>query len=462
MAKTVQSPSEELQFSDEIIERLIIKKIYVDTAYSQLFQEVYDKRWVQNQIRGTLIRFILAYYAKANGSPTKEMLIALIGKKAESDSTFPKIEEFTLELELCLNTNLDTQNSDLVKDTIFNWIRQRGVYYAIIDNLSQIENRKDVTKTIAAFEKVLNASLDTDYGVNYFADVQKHISILQSPSERLSTGYKELDFVFNGGLLKSGRCLFVPFGQPGIGKSLFLSNLAVNALMQNKTVVVFTLELAEHIYLQRVDAHITDIEINSIPSQGQLALEKIKKFHEKYPGGNLIIKEYPPSSVSCAHFENFLNKLKIKGILPDLILVDYLKLVNPKHPYSGMNSYQKLDAVATELRAMSANFNCPVVSPHQLNRSGANNTDLGMEHVAESFAINHVSDAICALFQGDNDKEAGRINGVILKNRLGGHVGRVLSWDIDYKTLRISDGNATTVAEKAITKDLEELNLLGM
>jgi archaellum biogenesis ATPase FlaH len=457
-----QTEIEELQFSDDTIERILIKKSCVDSAYAQLFSEVYDKRWIQHPVRGTLLRFILAYYAKTNSAPTQEMLLALLSKKIGTDPTLPTLEEFSAELKQCLDNNLDIQNSDLVKETVFNYIRQRGVYYAIIDNLSQIESRKDVTKTIKAFEKVLNASLDTDYGVDYFADAEKHIEILQSPAERLSTGYRELDYVFNGGLLRNGRCLFVPFGQPGIGKSLFLSNLAVNALMQNKTVVVFTLELAEHIYLQRVDSHITDVEINSIPANGSVVLEKIKKFHAKYPNGNLIIKEYPPSSVSCAHFENFLNKLKVRGVVPDLILVDYLKLVNPKTSFTGMNSYQKLDAVATELRAMSANFNCPVVSPHQLNRDGSNNTDLGMEHVAESFAINHVSDVICALFQGENDKEAGKMNAVILKNRLGGHVGRILNWDIDYKTLRISDGSSTTVADKVLSKDLEELNLLGM
>lgn len=453
---------DELQFTDEIIERLIVKRIFVDNAYAQLFSEVYDRRWIQHASRGGILRFTLAYYAKTGTIPDHEMLIALVSKKADQDPTFPRPEEFTAELNACLAVNLDVQSPDLVKDTIFNYIRQRGVYYAIIDNLSQIESRKDVSKTITAFEKVLNASLDTDFGVNYYADAAKHIEILSSPSERLPTGYRELDFVFNGGMLRRGRCLIVPYGQPGIGKSLILSNVAMNVLMQNKTVVVFTLELAEHIYLQRVDAHITQLEINSIPSQGALALDKIRAFHKKYPGGNLIIKEYGPGTVSCAHFENFLGKLRAKGIIPDVILVDYLKLVNPKHSFAGMNSYQKLDMVATELRALSASMNCPVISPHQLNRSGSNNTDLGMEHAAECFAINMVADAVFALYQGENDREAGKLNAVMLKNRLGGHVGRVLNWDIDYRTLRISDGSETTIADKALTQDLEELNLGGI
>ena len=52
---------------------------------------------------------------------------------------------------------------------------------------------------------------------------------------------------------------------------------------------------------------------------------------EKVKGtsGSLIVKEYPTKHASTETIKNHLNRLKNRGIEPDLIAIDYADLLKP-------------------------------------------------------------------------------------------------------------------------------------
>ena len=85
--------------------------------------------------------------------------------------------------------------------------------------------------------------------------------------------------------------------QSGLGKSVFMSNMAVNFLKQNLSVVVISLEMSQDVYAQRFDAHISQKNINKLKENETTAIQRIKEFYKKYPKSNLFIKEYPPRSI---------------------------------------------------------------------------------------------------------------------------------------------------------------------
>ena len=131
----------------------------------------------------------------------------------------------------------------------------------------------------------------------------------------------------DGGFLKDGRSLYLIMAQAGLGKSVFLSNMAVNFLKQNLKVVVISLEMSEDVYACRFDAHISKKNINRLKENESEAVERIKEFYKKYPGANLIIKEYPPKSVTCNDIQAYLENLRNAGQQFDVVIVDYLNLV---------------------------------------------------------------------------------------------------------------------------------------
>jgi hypothetical protein len=95
--------------------------------------------------------------------------------------------------------------------------------------------------------------------------------------------------------------------------------------------------------------------------------------------------------------------------------------------------------VSEKLRAISYEMHCPVISAIQTNTEGMNNADVGMQNISQSRGIAFTADFLMALFQTQEDREGGYIRARILKNRLGGMVGKVLQFSLDPHSLLLSD-----------------------
>lgn len=76
-------------------------------------------------------------------------------------------------------------------------------------------------------------------------------------------------------------------------------------------------------------------------------------------------------------------------------------------------------------------------------------TDISMNNTSDSASINMDADAIFALFQLEGERELGRVNVKILKNRLGGYVETIFPMMVNYETLKISDWNQENDADDA-------------
>jgi len=88
---------------------------------------------------------------------------------------------------------------------------------------------------------------------------------------------------------------------------------------------------------------------------------------------------------------------------------------------------------------LSYKYNMPVDTACQVNTAGMNNEHVGMENIAESRGIAHTADFIVGLFQTDQDRNNSQISTRILKNRLGGEVGKTIPFKLNASTLVLTD-----------------------
>ena len=110
--------------------------------------------------------------------------------------------------------------------------------------------------------------------MDYFDEnaMSRHWEYINNPEAKISTGWQALDMYTNGGFLKDGRSLYLIMAQAGLGKSVFLSNMAVNFLKQNLSVVVISLEMSEDVYAMRFDAHISNSNVNRLKENEESAV----------------------------------------------------------------------------------------------------------------------------------------------------------------------------------------------
>jgi len=436
------SKQKDTDFTNDVIEKLLLKKIYTDVSYTAIFQDIFDSRWCENDSNSILIKLIIAFYKQYERLPNQKIVSAMLMKYAEKHTNidydtiikhFIEVRSFDLDL-----------TEDCCKENLKRFMHNRGLYFAIFDNINDIEKNKSIDKCLQRFEKIQSVTFDDNLGLDYFNDMDKHWNYMLNPEARISVGWPSLDRITYGGFLSEGRSLYIFMGQPGLGKSTVLSNITHQLLKQEKTVVVISLEMSQDVYAARFDAHISEDNINHLRQTATSSREKIQTFFKDHPNANLFIKEYPPRTIRPSDIEIYLDKLIAKGVKIDAIVIDYLNLVNPQTSRDSSNSYSDVLAVSEKLRALSYKYLAPVITATQANTEGFNNADIGMEHISESRGIAHVGDFIAALYQLDDDLENGIINMKILKNRLGGKIGKVLNFKLNPDTLVLDDISITS------------------
>lgn len=436
----------ELDFSRDDIEKMLFKKASLDKKWMNILVGTFDKRFFKTPNLAMLADLQVRYYEKYGQAPSMKTLAAMakayaVKYPAESIE-MADVNELIKEISTFdLNLPEDVLNSNLKE-----FIRRNAFYNALYDNAGLLNSNEDgyekvVAKCLENFDRVQKITFnDTDLGLNYFNEdaMKQHWEYIKNPEAKLSTLWPSLDTYTHGGFLKDGRSLYLVMAQAGLGKSLFLSNLAVNFLKQGLSVVVISLEMSEDVYAQRFDAHISREDINHLNENGEQAVERIKKFYKEHPTSNLYIKEYPPKSVTSNDIRAYLESLKNNGHKFDAIIIDYLNLVKSASKQNDNMFLDGLD-VSEKLRAISYEFKAPVISAIQTNTEGMNNENVGMENISQSRGIAFTADFLMALFQIDEDRENGFIRARILKNRLGGQVGKVLQFTVNKSNLLLED-----------------------
>jgi replicative DNA helicase len=270
-----------------------------------------------------------------------------------------------------------------------------------------------------------------------------------------------LDDKLGGGFMKNGKSLYLFFGQTNVGKSIFLGNIATNVLEQNKTVVLISMEMSEEVYAKRISACISDIPMSDlkeeIPSL-KTYLNNYKNNHEK---SKLIIKEFPPKSVTPTHIKTYIHRLVRKGIKPELIVIDYLSLISSGT--KGLNSYESQKEVAEQIRSLSYEFECSIVTAVQTNRSGYGDNQPELESTSESMGIAHTVDAQISIWTSEEDKDLHVIHMGVVKNRFGPRDCQTIL-EIDYPTLKLKEPDDViddlAVKTRPIKKNIESSNNL--
>jgi len=254
----------------------------------------------------------------------------------------------------------------------------------------------------------LKLGSSTDFGYDYLVDFEKRFQI--KSRNPITTGWDEIDQLSKGGL-GSGE-LGVVIAPTGAGKSMVLVHLGTEALKLGKTVVHYTLELADSVVASRYDSCLTGIELRDLYSFKEQIFESVQNL-----AGKLIIKEYPTKSASTNTIKLHLEKLKMRGVKPEMIIVDYGDLLKPIS--SQREKRQELETIYEELRGIAQENSCPVWTASQTNRSGLNAEVITMESISEAFNKCFVSDFIFSVSRTIEDKttNSGRI--FIAKNRNG-------------------------------------------
>ena len=429
----------------EFIEKLVMKNCLENEQFLSITIPYLKTDLFSNKHNKRIVELLQKYFSKFNRKPTStELLVFLNSDKLKEAYSIVKNNSDNITEEIDYNTLLDHTERFLKLQGFQNTLLQ------IAEKWDSVTDKEDLVSFYNNVEKIIGYSLRSSEGHNYFDEIETHIDNLLTETNHLSTGIEWLDELLGGGFLQEGRSMYIFAGETNVGKSIFLHNMAVNIMKQNKKVILFSLEMSEQMYNIRITSTISELDNNTLKDNVEGIRDGAMRFKMMRPDAGLIVKEYPPNSITPAILKTYTKQIiSTKKFKPDAIVVDYLNLLTS----DGNNSYEKIKNISEQLRALSYEFQCPVITATQLNRtgySGAGSSSQaqvydqrgpGMSSVSESYGTGATADAVVGLFRTDQDKEDNAIHVNIMKNRFGSNHG-VTRLGMNYRTMTVFEDDA--------------------
>ena len=325
-----------------------------------------------------------------------------------------------------------------IYDKTLNFIKQHMMREALLKSIDFLE--KDNFEQIESeIKKVIKFNLDTSLGLR-LADVTKRYEKIKAlETEKVPTGFPQLDGILNGGWGR--KELYAVAAPPGIGKSIFLANWAVQAVKQNYNALVYTLEISEERLSMRHDAILTKIHMDELIYDIDKLKEKYKMF-AKTSKAHLWVKEFPTKMASIntlkGHFEQLYT---FEDFIPDVIFVDYAGLMKPS--FRAGDSYEDLKTIYEDLRGWAGELGIPIITAAQTNRKslddkGGTKEIITQAQVAESLGITQILDMFLTITQSRSEKEEGLINLYIDKHRHG-ESSKQIKHSINYRNFILEE-----------------------
>lgn len=223
------------------------------------------------------------------------------------------------------------------------------------------------------------------------------------------TGFKRMNELL-GGLQKSD--LLILAGRPGMGKSAFATNIAFNAartrvldedVERGHAIAFFSLEMSAEQLALRILAEESGVPSDRI-RRGQIDqhdFDKVFEAAEELSRLKLFFDDTPAISVSALR-TRARRLLRTEKRL-DLIVVDYLQLMQPPRTARTDNRVQEISEITRGLKAIAKELDVPVLALSQLSRAVEQREDKRpqLADLRESGSIEQDADVVMFIYRDE-------------------------------------------------------------
>jgi len=258
----------------------------------------------------------------------------------------------------------------------------------------------------------------------------------------VASGFAELDRITNG-FQKSD--LVIVASRPAMGKSSFAMNVAqYAALHDNRTVVVFSLEMSSEQLVMRMLCTEASVDSQRIKEGliGNTEMGKLMEVMEPMSRAKIYLDDTSGASVPVIRSK--CRRLAARVGL-DLIVIDYLQLMQASGGRKSDNRMQEISDMTRQLKLLARELDVPIMLLCQLNRGPDTRSDHRpiISDLRESGSIEQDADMVILLYRpaayidtqeyemGDNTSQI-----IIAKHRHGSTGVVNLLWQGEYTRFR--------------------------
>ena len=363
--------------------------------------DIISDEYFENSAQKWIIKEILKYYDKYHTTPTLEVL------KVELQKIDNEVLQISLKDQLKQAFVASDEDLDYVQEEFTNFCKNQQLKKALMTSVDLLK-AGDFDGIRNIVDNALKAGQDKNVGHEYNKDIEERYR--ENSREIVPTPWERINDLLQGGLGNGDFGLI--FGNPGGGKSWSLVALGGYAVRLGYNVLHYTLELGEDYVGKRYDSFFTKVPVDKITSFRNKVEELVPDLK-----GQLIIKEFPTGRATVSTIESHINKCSDMGVKPDLIIIDYVDLLQGRK--KSRERKDEIDDIYTSTKGLARQLNIPVWSVSQVNRAGAQDKIIEGDKAAGSYDKMMISDFAMSLSRKKEDKVNGTGRFHIMKNRYG-------------------------------------------
>lgn len=373
------------------------------------------------------ITFIQEYYAKYSALPDFDILNAKydLGLKAR------------------------TLTSDVIAYTcneVEKFCKERAMINAVHSSLNSIEEG-NLGEMMEKVTKAFEISLQRDLGIEMYNDPEARLRSLLVSEINYPCGISSLDNHVGGGFARKQLVLFS--ANSGVGKSIMLSNLAMNySIGHGFNVVYITLELPENMIFLRNSYIVSGVDAMDWKDK-IAAMSGTLNTLRREGSGTVHIKGLPSGS-TANDIRSYLKQYKLDtGLDPDVLCVDYLDMMKPNAGANKQLAPHEQDKLKSEeLYEVVKEVGAIGLTASQQNRGGLENSAPTQGVIAGGMPKVNTVDIYISLQMDPIMRARGEMMAHILKTRSASGVGKSCLLHFDSTCLRITDsGKKKSVAQ---------------
>ena len=194
-----------------------------------------------------------------------------------------------------------------------------------IDNYEECESK---------LRKALEHGDSKDDGINVFDDID---SVLADDFRKpIRTGIEGLDEIMDGGLSKTELAIILaPFG---VGKTTMMTKIANTAMLDGYKVLQLFFEDSTKVIQRKHLSCWSKFDLNSLSIHKEEVKEMAANMMANSNGGEIKLKRFSSDGTTIPIIRQYIRKLIATGFRPDVVILDYIDVVEPSRRFDDVNA----------------------------------------------------------------------------------------------------------------------------
>jgi replicative DNA helicase len=319
-----------------------------------------------------------------------------------------------------------------VKDEL-NIFIQRSVCLKLADTITNSvlhgkPDEEEITKLSAALDDARRkmGSDSASSAVDVVGDFDTYVNAIKDGEYTIhcttvGTGVPGIDRHLADGGIAPGE-VGVVMGTYGSGKSMFLGDVAANALRAGLNVFYASLEVGKLEIMKRIVGNLAGMKTELIASTSSKSIfdQLNQRFRKRIVGssGDIRIKEYPSGLTKVEDISaDIALTLDIDKFKPDVLIIDYVDIL--AKPSSNMSTYDAQGENSVRLRGLASEHELSCWTATQVNRGGMSKRVIKGDNVADSLVKMMTADVVISINEEGEEALQHQKRLYVDKNRKG-------------------------------------------